>query len=552
MLENEAIFGKDQDPENMRNWASLMQDKKSSLMEKFALIALDLDFLKDPEKALTQRIELTKNAKHRSRWEQRLSNYQYYLYLNVLIEVAEETGGDLAQISDPKKRTPEQHKALMEAYARRELNRMDLFFKSDYMQALYTLDKIDTPFSDPEDSNAISVKESFVLYYFTTRPDIRPSSSGHLTESDKEDLITRYKRFTSFIIEYFGTANNAESARNEEWQAALEAFIKVENPAEAQEIIENLSSVLPQKHVIPINKLSNTLTKGIINIGKVTLDVSRSGSKKPVETTCILTYEGDKVQLFGRHPFTEYDRNVYNAVTSLYVYGDPSHVVTPAMVFRAMTGLTDTEKPTAQQIESITESLDKMRFIRARIDCTEELKAHRVTLNSKQINGGTIDTYLLMADAVIVNAGGHIVSAYQIMKTPILYEYAAALKQVLTLPASMLDVKELDSTGKPTTRSLSNTETRIQIKGYLLRRIEGLKSKSLNNPTITLYDYDKDGETHKGLYSIAGKPEAKDLEAKRIRTDIEKMLSYWKATAYIKDFEIRMQRRKIVGYKIIV
>lgn len=316
--------------------------------------------------------------------------------------------------------------------------------------------------------------------------------------------------------------------------------------------IEQLKSVLPKKHVMPNNKLANVMTMGIIDIGKITLEESKKGAKKIVETTCILTYAGDNVKLTGRQSFTEYDRNVYNAVVSLYVYGDSSHIITPAMVYRAMTGSTGTEKPTAGQLAAVARSLDKMRFIRARIDCTAELQMRRITLNSQQINGGEIDTYLLTADAVKVKAGGQTVKAYRIIKPPILYEYAATVKQVLTLPTSTLDIKELNPDGSMGAR-LPNTESRILIKGYLIRRIEGMKGKNgLHNPVIALYDYQRDGETHQGLYSIAGKPDAKDIEAKRIRTDVEKMLAYWAATGYIKSFEAQTQKRKITGYIITV
>ena len=436
---------------------------------------------------------------------------------------------------------------------------MDKFFESDYMKVVRALDEVDSLFEEPADPDVIGVKESFILYYFTTRPDIRPSEAGQFTQADKEALIAQYKRFEAFIVKYFDGVERANAARDGEWTAALEAFIADENPADAQEIIEHLTSVLPEKYVVPNNKLANTMTRGIIDIGRITLEESRRGAKKLVETTCILTYEGDNVHLSGRQPFTEYDRNVYNAVSSLYVYGDQSHVVTPAMVYRAMTGLTDSEKPTAGQLAAVTRSLDKMRFIRARIDCTEELKMRRITLNSKQINGGEIDTYLLTADAIKVQAGGQAVRAYRIIKTPILYEYAAAVKQVLTLPASVLDVKEIsemtvDGAKKLTIGArLPNTESRILIKGYLIRRIEGMKGKNgLNNPVIALYDYQRDGETHQGLYSIAGNPDPTRTEANRIRDNAEKMLAYWAATGYIKSFEAQTERKKITGYKITV
>lgn len=545
--------------ESLRKWAEVMQDPRSDLLHKISHVLLDVDLMKDVEDAISSRITDSTDEAARDMWHKIFDRYERGHFASLVKEVADQTGADPAQIADKDTRTAEQQQALLEASARRQLARMDKFFESDYMKVVRALDEVDSLFDEPADPDVIGVKESFILYYFTTRPDIRPSEAGQFTQADKEKLIEQYKRFEAFIVKYFDGVERANAARDGEWTAALEAFIAAENPADAQEIIEHLTSVLPEKYVVPNNKLANTMTRGIIDIGRITLEESRRGAKKLVETTCILTYEGDNVHLSGRQPFTEYDRNVYNAVSSLYVYGDQSHVVTPAMVYRAMTGLTDSEKPTAGQLAAVTRSLDKMRFIRARIDCTEELKMRRITLNSKQINGGEIDTYLLTADAIKVQAGGQTVRAYRIIKTPILYEYAAAVKQVLTLPASVLDVKEIsemtvDGAKKLTIGArLPNTESRILIKGYLIRRIEGMKGKNgLSNPVISLYDYERDGETHQGLYSIAGKPDADRKEMQRIREDAEKMLAYWAATGYIKAFEAQTERKKITGYKITV
>lgn len=538
--------------ESLCKWAEVMQDPRNDLLHKISYVLLDVDLMKDVEDAISSRITDSTSEAARDMWHKILDRYERGHFASLVKEVADQTGADPAQIADKDTRTAEQQQALLEASARRQIARMDKFFESDYMKVVRALGEVDSLFEEPADPDVIGVKESFILYYFTTRPDIRPSEAGQFTQADKEALIAQYKRFEAFIVKYFDGVERANAARDGEWTAALEAFIADENPADAQEIIEHLTSVLPEKYVVPNNKLANTMTRGIIDIGRITLEESRRDAKKLVETTCILTYEGDNVHLSGRQPFTEYDRNVYNAVSSLYVYGDQSHVVTPAMVYRAMTGLTDSEKPTAGQLAAVTRSLDKMRFIRARIDCTEELKMRRITLNSKQINGGEIDTYLLTADAIKVQAGGQTVRAYRIIKTPILYEYAAAVKQVLTLPASVLDVKELNPGGSIGAR-LPNTESRILIKGYLIRRIEGMKGKNgLSNPVISLYDYQRDGETHQGLYSIAGKPDADRKEMQRIREDAEKMLAYWTATGYIKAFEAQTERKKITGYKITV
>ena len=542
--------------ESLRKWAEVMQDPRSDLMHKLSYVLLDVDLMKDVEDAISTRITYSTSENAREMWHRILDRYKRGYFASLVRKVADTTGADPAQIADKDTRTPEQQQALLEEFARRQLARMDKLFDSNYMKAVQALDTVEGIWDETDKQKAnkeISTKETLLYYYFVTRPDIRPSEAGQFTDADKEALIAKYKRFEAFLVNYFGDAKKAGETVDGDFMIALQAFISAENPADAQEIIEHLSSVLPEKYVIPNNKLANTMTRGIVDIGKITLEESKKGAKKLIETTCILTYADDNVKLTGRQPFTEYDRNVYNAVSSLYVYGDPSHVVTPAQVYRAMTGMNDTEKPTSGQIAAVTNSIDKMRFIRARIDCTAELQARRITLNSKQINGGEIDTYLLTADAVKVQAGGQTVKAYRIIKTPILYEYAAAVNQVLSLPASTLDVKELDSNGVITTRILPNTESRILIKGYLIRRIEGMKGKNgLKNPVIALYDYERDGDTHQGLYSIAGKPDAKNVEAKRIRTDVEKMLSYWQAIRYISGYAIQTREKKITGYKITV
>ncbi len=315
--------------------------------------------------------------------------------------------------------------------------------------------------------------------------------------------------------------------------------------------IPQLKSTLSRTHIIPNNKLTNTLTKIPQSPIEIVLDVAGRGAKNKVTTTCILSYDGDNVKISGKQPFTEFDRNVYNAVVSLYVAGNT--VVTPAMVYRAMTGMSDTEYVSPKQIDSVTHSLDKMRFLRARIDCSEEFKMRQIAVNGKRIAGLGYDDNLLHLSVKWVKTGGVTISAYEILSPPILYQYSNAVKQILRVPSTLLDVKELDSTGNITDCSLANTESRIQIKGYLLRRIEGMKANNgLNNPVVALSDYERDGETHRGLYSIAGTPTPSRTESARIRADVERMLSYWQAVNHISGYEIIKEVRKITGYKISV
>jgi hypothetical protein len=288
----------------------------------------------------------------------------------------------------------------------------------------------------------------------------------------------------------------------------------------------------PEKHIIPNNKLANTITtaKGfnLFDINGADLIVSGRG-KSEITTRCMLTYEGDNITLSGRQPFTEYDRNVADAVTSLYEYGG-SNIVTAATVYRAMVNMTDTETPSPQQIGAVTRSLDKMRFTRVRIDCTEELKQRKVSLNGQQITGGLglVDTYLLAMESIEIEAGGQRVKAYKIIKTPILYEYAQITKQVITAPSKLLAIPEQ-----------SNTEQRIEIKGYLLRRIYAMKGKTPQSNRILFTS----------LYEAIGSNPTADTRKKN-KVYITAVLDFWKKEKLIKGYEFAKAGREFIGIDI--
>ena len=306
--------------------------------------------------------------------------------------------------------------------------------------------------------------------------------------------------------------------------------------AEVQTVLPQLSSIIPQKHLIPNNKLANSLTKDIIDAGAIDLVVSGRG-KSEITTRCVLSYEGENVKLSSRQPFTEYDRQVADAVTSLYEYGDESHIVTAATVYRAMVHATETETPSPQQIGAVTRSLDKMRFVRVQIDCSEELTRRKLSLNGAQVTGGKIDTYLLALDKLEVTAGGQRVTAYKVIKTPILYDYSRLTGQVLTVPAALLDIR--DKSGA----KVANTEKRIAIKGYLMRRISVMKGKTGNRQSNhilyeSIYDEVSDGK------------ELSRKDQQSIRDYIGLVMQSWKREGFIKGYTELTSGRKKTGLEI--
>lgn len=370
--------------------------------------------------------------------------------------------------------------------------------------------------------------------YYDTEWESWNAESVALTDEYHDDIVQAIRYFLRYI----------ETGKSEEQDAqqvtiiiktVIDAALKSPNIELAEEVrqaLPQLTSILPQKHVMPNNKLANKLTSfensHLIDAAAIDLVVSGRG-KAEVTTRCILSYEGDSVTLSSRQPFTEYDRNVADAVTSLYEYGDPSHIITPATVYRAMVHQTNRETPSAQTLGAVTRSLDKMRFVRVQIDCTDELTRRKANLDGAQITGGKIDTYLLALDKIEVMASGKKVTAYKIIKAPVLYDYARLTNQVLTVPAKLLDVP-----------NQSNSEQRIAIKGYLLRRIKVMQGRTPQSNRIL---FEK-------VFEAAGKPDATKTEKGRIRDYTTAVLDYWKAEKFIKGYTIAKDGKSVIGVDI--
>lgn len=395
----------------------------------------------------------------------------------------------------------------------------------------------------------LSAKEwDYITDYYEKNNEIPEEYKDRVTKAGKGLYDTNWERWNyhqaTLFRDYFATVSAAlVHAVDKDMLAQQRSLLEIiryileekpETNAQENNPIPNLISVIPKKHLIPNNKLANTVTKDVLDTGVFDLIVSQG--KNEIKTRCILTYEGDNIKLLSRHPFTEYDRQVADAVASLYVYGDESHIITPSTVFRAMTHATETETPSPQQIGAVTRSLDKLRFIRVKIDCTKELKQRKASVDGAQISSGIIDTYLLALDSTEVSAGGKNLKAYKILRPPILYEYAHAIKQVLTVPAVLLDIRDKSGAKVP------NTERRISVKGVLMRRIAIMKGKSKVSNRIM----------YKSVYDDVCGENPSPKEMRVVREYIPQVLDYWVLQGWIRDYEELLQKRKKIGVEIIL
>ena len=195
--------------------------KAQEVIHKIRFVAFTIDFMRDPETAILSS-KIMKSGEDVTgdvyeKWSDKHFN-------KIISDVARITGADPEQLRDPKKRTKEQHQALLSASAAEQSLRMDLFFKSSYYQAFHALKDIECKYHDPHenDTEYIATKEQAILYFFATHEDIKPNGVEPLTEESINELKAIFYRLDNFYYE------NAEACSDAEGFAAFYNFIEQE------------------------------------------------------------------------------------------------------------------------------------------------------------------------------------------------------------------------------------------------------------------------------------------------------------------------------------
>jgi len=218
-------------------------------------------------------------------------------------------------------------------------------------------------------------------------------------------------------------------------------------------------------------------------------------------------------------------------VITLYEAGNVA--VTPAMVYRAMNGMTENEKVSQHSLEEVKKSLDKSCLIRTTIDYTDEANMY-----NQKIEKSTYEGYLLPAEKISIKVNGEEgVEAYLLLRKPILYEYAQLSKQVISVPMEVLQTKN----------AVRSTDDVIVIRGYLIRQIEWLKStKAMRSDNITyqgIYD-------EIGISRVILSEKAYERKIAKVRNHVKAILDEWKGIGYIVDYVEYKERNAIKGVTI--
>lgn len=507
-------------------------------------VSFQVDALKSPEDALTGYDNIPTGYYRR---------YAAAHFARLVQEVSQRTGADPQQIADKERRTPEQQRLLTEAAAREQIARMEAFLHSNYMQAVTALDPLNGSFREGEaaaEGAALGVKEYAVLYFFAAHEDIKATDSAGLTPEQITELTGIYNRLDAF----FATHQDAGTDPTPE---TLYAFIEQEypDPAAAEGIIEKLPllrAIIPTRHTVPNNPVMNELRnreKAAINAGEHdTPVIGEHGKRKEVTAIVKISYDENRtgIKLTAQN-MTEYEQQVSDAIISLWLYGDESHIMTSDMIYRAMTGQGSEGKAPAGQKGAITKFMQKWEGVRVYIDCTEEMRKRGITdKNGKPIREFIFDEYYINTRRVRVRAGNETVTAWQILSKPVMLTYSEMTKQLLTMPSSLLDIKEITTRGQLTDISVNNSTDRIAVKGNLLRTIHIMKGKKHNKlPWSNIIPFDK-------LFDETGIDNSDRIKRSKMIAYCKQCLDYWKAKQYIDGYTMRRSGKKITGVEIIL
>ena len=172
------------------------EQRATEIVRNLPVVQFAMDFLRSPEDAL-------------SKWnlmERYYPEWSRTHFELLVMKVAQKTGADPAQIANKDTRTEQQQRELVEAAAQEQMQRIDRFFDSSYMQAIKALEPVkgnypDPTPTDPTTGEEISVKEQAVLYFFAKNKELRPDKPHELTEDNIAELTAIFYRLDSFYMQ---------------------------------------------------------------------------------------------------------------------------------------------------------------------------------------------------------------------------------------------------------------------------------------------------------------------------------------------------------------
>lgn len=335
----------------------------------------------------------------------------------------------------------------------------------------------------------------------------------HLTEGEKIEL-QYFKEMLSVCKEYLSRANT-----------------NLPNQEQSLTQIETLRAVIPSKTLLDNTKLSRSLKKVVDKRKNVRMEVNVGNKKNSAECTIMVDIEDNNDITISGGKFTAIDQANLRAIEDLDVAGNK--YFTADMIYRARKGYTNSEYVSPRAITAVQASINKMSNIKITIDYTNQYKLWYPERDFSKSQFRKTEALLPLGIAT-VKVGGIEKTAYYLLKEPLLYEYAKTFKQVITLPSTLLNTKDVIC------RS-SGDEDDVIVQ-YLLTRISIMKNKKNNTGNKIAYRFfdktkGRDGE-YTGLFVEVGFKDEEPTPKKvmNLRNRTKDILTSFKNKGFITGF----------------
>ena len=269
-------------------------------------------------------------------------------------------------------------------------------------------------------------------------------------------------------------------------------------------------------HQIALSKVAATASNpAVYGNGGVGVNVSGKNEGE-VLAMLALTYEGDgsALNVTTSRQITEFDKQVANAVASMFVAGN--RVVSPAQVAEVVYG----KKPCKSQIDAVDASLDKQMHTFVTIEGTGELRGRATADGSLtlKLQGYMLPTRVLeYADM----ANGIHGKAYELLDAPIFYRHDKEVQQITAVPQRLIEAISKD---------VRMNERAVIIRGYLTER--AARAKNAGKKATVAHKH----ITYQKIYDRAGIGEDRK-ERQRVRETVHKMLDAMVAEGFIKSWQ---------------
>lgn len=293
----------------------------------------------------------------------------------------------------------------------------------------------------------------------------------------------------------------------------IKTTIYGDDPIKNNPIGPNVTTNAPTAWITPIDKITDRTFEGKIIPGGIwAVSVGSRKSKKKIITKVSIDFPELPVSFTGKRPLNDYDREVHDALVSLFVDGENDYI-TPQMIRRAMIG-DEEARLTDEQQKTISDSLNKLMYSRVTIDATEE------DLKISGFDKFKYEGPIINGEKITATLNGTVCEVIHLLKEPVLYSYANAKNQIGRFDIKLLNVPRLNK-----------TEEVIIIQSFLSRRIlamKGPKSKMSHNiPYDSIFD----------RLDIQA-PTAGAIRKKKslVRKTVKNILDYWKKAGFINDY----------------